>query len=298
MRKTIMKESKTATLCKAAAALAVAAGTLTMGSAEASAQEILLTGPLAGAPAVRKLRLYRDKRWEVGPNISFTLLDEYTRTMLVGARVNYNFTDWLAAGVMGQYGVLFIDTHLTNETQNVNKERRANPLEPENARNLKITKANLGPDFGNQIGHIQYIIAPQLTLVPFRGKIALFEGIYLDTDLYFFGGPAFVGLQERGNCGAPGEILCTEDASFERQGRLAITGTFGIGLSIYTNKWNSFQVEWRAVPFSWNTSGFSTRQDGAVADSIVNEDDQSFKFNQTITLTYNFFFPMEYRVSE
>ena len=296
MRKTIMKESKTATLCKAAAALAVAAGTLTMGTGEASAQEILLTGPLAGAPAVRKLRLYRDKRWEIGPNISFTLLDEYTRTILFGARINYNFNDWLAAGVFGQYGLVFLDTDLTKETQKVNQERRDNPAE--NRTNLKITKANLGPDFSKQLGHIQYIIAPQVTAVPFRGKIALFEGIYLDTDLYFFGGPAFVGLQERGNCGAPGEIKCTQNASFNREGRLAITGTFGIGLSIYTNKWNSFQIEWRAIPFSWNTSGFSIRQEGAVADSVVNEDDRQFKFNQTITLSYNFFFPMEYRVSE
>jgi hypothetical protein len=298
MRKTIMKESKTANLCKAAAALAVAAGTLTMGSGEAEAQEILLTGPLAGAPAVRKLRLYRDKRFEIGPNLSFTLLDEYTRTMLVGLRANYNFTDWLAAGVFGQAGVVFINTHLTNETESVNAERRANPDVPINKRNLKITKANLGPNFPDQVGHIQYWVAPQLTLVPFRGKIALFEGIYLDTDLYFFGGPAFVGLEERGNCGAEGQLKCTDPDSFKRESRLAITGTFGIGLSLYTNKWNSLQIEWRAVPFSWNTSGFSTRQEGQVADSIVNEDDQQFKFNQTITLSYNFFFPMEYRVSE
>ena len=54
----------------------------------AEAQEILLTGPLAGAPAVRKLRLYREKRIEVAPAASFTLLDEYQREILFGARLN------------------------------------------------------------------------------------------------------------------------------------------------------------------------------------------------------------------
>ena len=32
---------------------------MVLGSASAQAQEIQLTGPLAGAPAVRRLRLYR-----------------------------------------------------------------------------------------------------------------------------------------------------------------------------------------------------------------------------------------------
>ncbi|MBM4363170.1 MAG: hypothetical protein FJ104_10850, partial [Deltaproteobacteria bacterium] len=46
------------------------------GEQTASAQEIMLTGPLAGAPAVRQLKLYREGRFEVAPAVSFTLLDE------------------------------------------------------------------------------------------------------------------------------------------------------------------------------------------------------------------------------
>ena len=65
----------------------------------ASAQEIQLTGPLAGAPAVRHERLYRDGRFELAPTVSFTLLDEYKRAILFGARAQYNITDWLAVGV-------------------------------------------------------------------------------------------------------------------------------------------------------------------------------------------------------
>src|SRR5579884_3135109 len=72
---------------------------------DAAAQEIQLTGPLKGAPAVRDLRLYREGRFEIAPTVSFTLLDEYRRTILVGARLNYNIKDWIAIGVWGAYGV-------------------------------------------------------------------------------------------------------------------------------------------------------------------------------------------------
>ena len=81
------------------AAVAVAAALSATGSADA--QELQLTGPLKGAPAVRHLRLYRQGRFEIDPAVSFSLLDEYRRTILVGARINYNITDWLALGVWG-----------------------------------------------------------------------------------------------------------------------------------------------------------------------------------------------------
>jgi hypothetical protein len=65
-------------------------------STRATAQEIQLTGPLAGAPAVRQLRLRRQGRVEIAPSINFTLLDEYQRTIMPGGRLTYNLTDWLA----------------------------------------------------------------------------------------------------------------------------------------------------------------------------------------------------------
>src|SRR5687767_13785113 len=136
-------------------------GALTAGLAllafapEASAQEILLTGPLAGAPAVRKLRLYREGRFEVAPHFTFTLLDEYQRQILFGLRLNYNFTDWLAFGVYGAFGgtnqdwPLRITTGLTDEIQTVNRARkeedaaRAEVGLPETLAS-RLTRVNLG----------------------------------------------------------------------------------------------------------------------------------------------------------
>src|SRR5438132_12256259 len=70
---------------------------------QAPAQEILLTGPLKGAKSVHDLRLYRRSRVEFAPTATFTLLDEYERQIFVGARLNYNITDFLAIGAWGGF---------------------------------------------------------------------------------------------------------------------------------------------------------------------------------------------------
>src|SRR5262245_57689522 len=104
---------RTATFKKLLFSLAASAAVV--GATEtAQAQEILLTGPLAGAPAVRKLRLYREHRFEIAPTASFSLLDEYQRTIFFGARINYNITDWLAIGLWGGFGAVKITTGLTD----------------------------------------------------------------------------------------------------------------------------------------------------------------------------------------
>ena len=83
-------------------------------------------------------------------------------------------------------------------------ERRAALRSPATATHTdcRLTAINLGPDFKKQLGSMDWVFAPQLTAVPFRGKLALFQSIYMDTDLYFFAGPAFVGVQERKDCPA------------------------------------------------------------------------------------------------
>ena len=87
-----------------------AIGALTAMPTTASAQEIQLTGPLAGAPSVRKLRLYRQGRFEIAPGIGQTLLDEYNRTTFVTLRLQYNVFDWLGVGVYGGFGALNLPT--------------------------------------------------------------------------------------------------------------------------------------------------------------------------------------------
>jgi hypothetical protein len=265
---------------------------------KAQAQEILLTGPLAGAPAVRKQKLYRKGRFEIAPTVSFTLLDEYQRQILIGGRLQYNIVDWLSIGVWGASGAIKISTGLSEDIQTVNEARP--PGSPSDS--SRLTAANIGPDFTEQLGTIDWVLAPQLTIVPFRGKIALFQSIFADTDLYFFGGPAFVGVKERGNCGT-GETItnCKAPESFELKSRTAIAPTFGLGFTFFVNKFLTFGFEWRGLPFARNTGGFDNHGGGPnneFPDYKVNADDREFKFNQMLSISIGFNLPTNYKVSE
>jgi hypothetical protein len=273
-------------------------------SRSASAQEIQLTGPLAGAPAVRQLRLHRAGRFEIAPSIAFTLLDEYQRTILVGGRLNYNVTEWFSLGVWGAFGAIKTTTGLSDHIQEVTHNRRSgDPAvggEPNNyptniSINNLLTRASVGDPFKNQLGTIKQVIAPQLTLIPFRGKLAIFQKIFVDTDAYIFGGPAFVGLQERSDC----ESNC--DQVFTTQTRTAIAPTFGLGLSFYMGKFMNLGLEWRALPFAWNTGGFDNRgggPDGRFPDNKINKDDREFKFNMLLGVNLGFSLPANLKSSE
>jgi len=131
--------------------------------------------------------------------------------------------------------------------------------------------------------------------VPFRGKLAIFQKIFVDTDAYIFGGPAFVSLKERSDCdGDCADVFTTST-------RTAIAPTFGLGLSFYMGQFMSLGLEWRALPFAWNTGGFDTRgggKDGDFPDNAINKDDREFKFNQLLSVSLGFYFPTKLKSSE
>jgi outer membrane beta-barrel protein len=276
-----------------AAALACAAA-LTV-TERADAQEILLTGPLAGAPAVRKLRLHRQGRFEFTPSASFTILDEYQRTILLGAKLGYNFTDWLQLGVWGGFGAIHMSTYLTDQIQDQNALRRTRQITDTERR---LTAVNLGPDFNDQLGDIQYVVSPQISVTPFRGKLALFQSVYLDTDLYVFGGLGIIGLNERADCTA---CVPADNGAFPMATRTAFAPTFGPGLSFYINHWAALNFEWRFLPFSWNTGGFDTAgggKDGEFPDNKISDADRRFHFSQMLSVGFVVNLPTKVRLSE
>ncbi len=257
----------------------------------ASAQEIQLTGPLAGAPAVKKLREHRRGRFEIAPSFTFSLLDEYRRTILMGARLQYSLTDWLGIGVWGGFGAVSYATDLTDQVQE---------KAPKNSR----TATNRSSQFEDQVGKVVWTAAPQITLVPFRGKISIFQKIFLDTDAYFHGGVAFVGLKERADCSgaacagngaAPGTVL------FPMTDRMAIAPTFGLGLNFYMNNFLSLGFEYRAIPYAWNRGGFDANgagSNGKFPDGNVSSEDRTFKFNQMMSVNIGFSLPTRPSLSE
>jgi len=286
------KTRKLTTRLLAATLAAIAALAVTE---RADAQEILLTGPLAGAPAVRKLRLHRQGRFELSPSATFTLLDEYQRTILLGAKLGYNFTDWLQIGVWGGFGAIHSTTYLSDQIQAQNATRRAREITDTERR---LTAVNLGPKFEDQLGSIDWVVSPQIVVTPFRGKLALFQSIYLDTDLYVFGGLGVIGLTERANCNA---CVPADAGKFDMASRTAFAPTFGVGLSFYINHWSAIGLEWRFLPFSYNSGGFDTAgggKDAEFPDNKISEADRRFHFQQMLTLSFNINLPTKIRLSE
>jgi outer membrane beta-barrel protein len=284
----------------------VAAATVLASAQPAEAQEVQLTGPLKGAPAVRNMRLYREGRFEIAPAVSFTLLDEYRRTIIAGARINYNIKDWIAIGVWGGAGVVSMNTDLADKIDGTAPRNALTAVNVNHSGDLMqtgMTTEGKAP-FQNQTAQIQYVVAPQVTFIPFRGKLAIFNKIFVDTDFYAAGGIGIVGINERGNCGPPGSgasISCTNPQSFQLQSQTKFAPTFGVGFTFYMGNLVSLGVEYRALPFSWNRSGFDSRGSGPnnnFPDGQVNGDDETFRFNQLITISIGFSFPTQPKISE
>ena len=277
----------------AAAATFVAAATA---STPAAAQEIQLTGPLAGAPSVRKMRLYREGRFELAIGPGFTLLDEYQRTIFAAGRLQYNIFDWLGVGVFGGFGAVSLNTDLTDK------------IESTTLRNVSATRKNLpqqrgAPNYDEQTGKLKFMFVPQVTFSPFRGKLAVFQKLFVDTDLYLHAGAAFVGLEERKDCGdaTKQQLSCTDPKSFVSDSRLQVAPTFGLGLTLYTSGLVSVNIEYRAYPFSWNRGGFDSRgggPDASFPDERLSSEDQTFKFNQMIFIAAGFYLPTSPKISE
>lgn len=282
---------------------AVLAGCAALASlgAEASAQEIQLTGPLAGAPAVRQLRLHRAGRFEIAIGSSFTLLDQYLRTAMPGGTLTYHFTDWIGVGVFGGYGLQYT-TGLTDELQSKAVSTyncSARPwTTPCQLTAVNLTHGNLASD---QFAHITWMVAPQVVAVPFRGKISLFSNFFIDADIAFFAGAAFTGITERRDCGTGAAKPCGDQSTFHLDPRVAIAPTFGLGLNFYPmNSFFGIGFEWRAFPFSWNTSGFDNHgggTNGNFPDNNVNKDDREFHFNTMATVQLKVALPIATKTS-
>ena len=268
-------------------------GAATFAAPRASAQDIEVKGPLAGAPAVIGLRNYREMRFQIQLQSSITLQDEYSRPIMFGGQLMFHPTDWLGIGVWGNYAAIQIDTGLTDEIKEKGQTNEVN-----------VVSLPRAEDFPKQIANIKWMAAPQLAFIPLRGKLGLFEKLFVDTDLYILGGVGFIGIEERAEtdaqCKGTGQSLGQQinmcgDTQGDRAARTAIAPTFGVGLSMYMADFVAMTIEWRAMPFAWNTSGTDESGDsrGDFPDDVIDDKDRLSHFNHMMTLGFAFYLPTE-----
>lgn len=285
-------------------ALTLAASTFT--ATQASAQEVQVTGPLANQPAVRNMRLYRAGRFQLEPNFSFGLQSEYSRPMVAGLHLGYYFTDWLGIGLWGGYSVANLDTGLTDEISagGITTDRNRLSLPCSNQDASPECQA-AGGGFSEQIGRIQWMAALQLEFSPLRGKLAIFEKLFVDTDLYLFVGAAVIGLEERADvsnsdCMGLG-AACYAASQTARATRVTAAATFGVGLSMYFNDFIGLNLNWRGMPFSWNANGWddaSTADGTDFGDGQINSDDRFFRLNHLFTVGIVVYLPTSPEITD
>jgi outer membrane beta-barrel protein len=274
------------------------------GPSVVSAQDIQITGPLAGAPACRHCRIYRAGRFLLQPTVSFTLQDEYARAILFGLQAQYHITDWLGIGLWGAYNPTDIDTGLTSEVKSNGQTTERNIL----------SLPNPG-EFGNQIARFRGAAALQLTFIPLRGKLSLFQNIFVDTDFYIFAGAAGIFVDQRinsadanngggvGGCTTVGtnpDMRTNACGQTERASVLDITWTAGAGLTMMANEWFGLSFEWRALPFAWNTSGTDEKnqQGESFPDGAIDGNDNIYRLNHMFSLGFMIYLPTAADISE
>jgi outer membrane beta-barrel protein len=287
-----------------------------------SAQEILLEGPLAGAPAVKKKIQYRKLRFSVGPQFGYTLLTDYMHNFMIGGKAEFNVTDWLGIGVVGFY-TLNAPTHLTKHIRESQNLANAATV-PSDSNWPSYTGSK---NFEDQVAKLKSMILAQVAVVPLRGKMAAFEKLFVAIDGYFFLGGGVVIFQERAHCSGSG---CGDIRDFQSGGGnvekttfYKPTVTFGLGFTAYFNEWIGLNIEYRLAPYKWNASGtdesgkpgkqwavtedsdgniiwdtISPSGDGEYPDGNIDEKDQKLTANQSLMIGVMFNLPKKARITE
>lgn len=273
-------------------------------AAIARAQEVHVSGPLAGAPAVRHMRQWRNLKLHVEPFFAFTVGDEFSRSLIVGGELRFHFLDWLGIGGWGGYSVAKLDMNLTKEIRDKGVTRDRNRLSLPSREN-----------FPQQIGRLNWWSGIEAHFIPFRGKLAMFQKVFFDADIDFFVGAAFVGVEERGNAEirrdsvttpqycvplgapqpAPDEIRddgCL-NSQLARTKRTVVAPSFGVAFTALFHDFLGISLRWRGIPFKYNTGGTDNND-----DRQIDSDDRLRQFNNMFTVGLIFVLPPKPRLTD
>ncbi len=158
--------------------------------------------PLEGKPVVvRKLELHK-LRFGITPFVGMSLSQAFVHKGYAGARLHFDFTDWIGVKGMFAYGVINKPAKLlrglVGEDENgtngslpvgiADPANSANPTVPVRSENDFNNPAPLLHDFKSGLTRNNWLASFDVVFTPFSGKLGLFSGIFTEYDLYLFGG--------------------------------------------------------------------------------------------------------------
>ena len=256
------------------------------GASSASAQDVHVSGALAGADAVKKLRLWREMRLHVEPFFAFTVGDEYSRSLIVGGEVRFHFLDWLGIGGWGGYSVAKVDTNLTKEIQAKGVTERYQPLEP--AENVRTSQSRSAVSTGGpawsftscpSAGSSRCSKRSSSTQTWTSSWARLSSGLKNERTPYrptISGGHVHV-LRNRGE--PDGWMRAASEASLRAPSARRSRRPFGVAFNAFFHDFLGIALRWRGIPFKYNTGGTDNNR-----DNQIDSNDRIRQFNNMFSV--------------
>jgi outer membrane beta-barrel protein len=262
---------------------------LTLLAVPAAAQK---QNPLEGQPAVRKRFMLRESRFELTPQVGFTMNRDFYHTMLGGLKAEYHFNDYFSLAVGGSFGAVNMRTgladNIVNQLPDTYNGDAAHQLVPSKD---MATKPML---------KINYMVTADLKATPFFGKMALFGKLFFNYDFYGFGGFGGVGMKD--DCGT-NECVLGDGTDFSNPSKgFKPGGTFGVGFHMFFNNWVALNVELRDTVIRDNTAGRAITWNPSVVDGTLtppktNASDLAWDHILTTFVGVSFYLPSNAEVS-
>lgn len=208
-----------------------------------------------GAP-VRNLMLLRAKRFELQPQASFGIDEEFYHTIAFGGGVAYYFLNTLGVAANFVYAPVHVNSGEIDAIED--------PNYPADVRNtLAVAQTQMSFDI-------------DIVYAPFIGKMNLF-GWILNYDVHLIAG--FGGVITNGVC-ASGENNCENYMNPALDG-INFAGVLGVGVRLFFNNFVALNLEIRDYLMSSN--GYYSR--------YSNHDTSGFRNYATGNVGISFFFP-------
>ena len=158
-------------------------------------------GVLEGKPVVVDRLELRKFRAQIVPMVGVSLSQPFVHKGLAGAKVRFDFTDWIGIRASFMYGVVDVESKLLKAlndgglpsgTPNADGTLAADGSEgPFRPTDELDNPSALRHDFRAGLTKLQFQASLDLAFTPFAGKLGLFSAVFTEYDIYIFGGVGF-----------------------------------------------------------------------------------------------------------
>jgi outer membrane beta-barrel protein len=284
-------------------------------------------GVLEGKPVVVDRLELRKMRAQITPMVGMSLSQPFVHKGMAGAKVRFDFTDWIGVRASFMYGVIDVESKLLKALNDgglpVGVNDAANPTGPGPLRpNSELNNpAPLRHDFQAGLTKVQFTGSLDLAFTPFSGKLGLFSAVFTEYDIYIFGGVGLVNWQRHfpdaqttsQQLGIPNstdpsnrETYCRPTGGtgtnsdcllnpVQADTGIRVGGSFGAGVHLFITDWLSLNPEIHDIVVGHNDAGLNATIDDV--PPVVNNSsassggDRVVRHNVTFNLGLTFYLP-------